>query len=175
MNFFCFHHVHAWVWYPYVVVSLALRVPSNSVSSLDNTRFCMASKCKFLYILTVRLRARKPTIKIVGFLARKFYKLFLFISNDLPIIINCHTKLPVTRSITTFSTPFYPRVTKVCSFGLFSWASQSKIDWFTKLPVTRSIATFSTPFLSKKIKTIASDVFIFCVFREFLVDIYGSR
>ena len=34
----------------------------------------MASKCKFLYILTVRLRARKPTIKIVGFLARKFYK-----------------------------------------------------------------------------------------------------
>ena len=33
----------------------------------------MASKCKFLYILTVRLRARKPTIKIVGFLARKFY------------------------------------------------------------------------------------------------------
>ena len=95
----------------------------------------MASKCKFPYILTVRLRARKPTIKIVGFLARKFYKLFLFISNDLPIIINCHTKLPVTRSI----------------------------------------ATFSTPFLSKKIKTIASDVFIFCVFQEFLVDIYGSR
>ena len=34
----------------------------------------MASKCKFPYILTVRLRARKPTIKIVGFLARKFYK-----------------------------------------------------------------------------------------------------
>ena len=35
----------------------------------------MASKCKFPYILTVRLRARKPTIKIVGFLARKFDKL----------------------------------------------------------------------------------------------------
>ena len=38
-------------------VSLALRVPSNSVSSLDNTSVCMAPKCKFPYILTVRLWA----------------------------------------------------------------------------------------------------------------------
>lgn len=49
--------------YPYVVVSLALRVPSNSVSSLDNTSFSIVSKCKFPYILTVYLRAIIPPLK----------------------------------------------------------------------------------------------------------------
>ena len=62
----------------------------------------MASKCKFLYILTVRLRARKPTIKIVGFLARKFDKLAKIGSINWktsrlpPIIIQAPCRAPET-------------------------------------------------------------------------------
>jgi hypothetical protein len=48
----------------------------------------MASKCKFPYILTVRLRARKPTIKIVGFLARKFYKNYNTFSKERQLIVS---------------------------------------------------------------------------------------
>ena len=105
--FFCFRHLHTYTIFErryYVVVILALRVPSNSVSLLHS--FSSVSTYKFPYMLTkifVQFISRIKSRVFLHYLINTKIK-----SDKMPPQINCSPKEYLGSAVATIPPIFCP-------------------------------------------------------------------